>query len=111
MLSQNTAFEYDWCLIYMAVLQNNLILCDLIKNDFISKRNEKTDFLKIRRADVCMSGEVSKKVSLATCLTIASVWVASHAKGGIALDNQLVQYFVKYDRVCFGYTTCMHLHS
>lgn len=43
-----------------------------------------------------MSSEVSKKVSLGTCFSIASVWFGSHAGGGFASGNQATQYFVQY---------------
>ena len=40
--------------------------------------------------------DVSKKVSLGTCFSIASVWFGSHAGGGFASGNQATQYFVAY---------------
>ena len=40
--------------------------------------------------------DVSKKVSLGTCFSIASVWFGSHAGGGFASGNQATQYFVQY---------------
>lgn len=43
-----------------------------------------------------MSSDVSKKVSLGTCFSIASVWFGSHAGGGFASGNQATQYFVQY---------------
>ena len=43
-----------------------------------------------------MSSEVSKKVPLATCFSIASVWFGSHAGGGFASGNQATQFFVQY---------------
>lgn len=43
-----------------------------------------------------MSSEVSKKVSLGTCFSVASVWFGSHAGGGFASGNQATQYFVQY---------------
>ncbi len=43
-----------------------------------------------------MSSDVSKKVSLGTCFSIASVWFGSHAGGGFASGNQATQYYVQY---------------
>ena len=43
-----------------------------------------------------MSSDVSKKVSLATCFSVASVWFGSHAGGGFASGNQATQYYVQY---------------
>ena len=43
-----------------------------------------------------MSSDVSKKVSLGTCFSIASVWFGSHAGGGFASGNQATQYFVQF---------------
>ena len=40
--------------------------------------------------------DVSKKVSLGTCFSIASVWFGSHAGGGFASGNQATQYFVQF---------------
>ena len=40
--------------------------------------------------------DVSKKVSLGTCFSIASVWFGSHAGGGFASGNQATQYYVAY---------------
>lgn len=43
-----------------------------------------------------MSSDVSKKVSLGTCFSVASVWFGSHAGGGFASGNQATQYYVQY---------------
>ncbi len=42
------------------------------------------------------NNDVSKKVSLGTCFSIASVWFGSHAGGGFASGNQATQYYVTY---------------
>lgn len=43
-----------------------------------------------------MSGENTKKASIGTLFSVASVWFGSHAGGGFATGNQATQYYVQY---------------